>query len=296
MMVSIVRPSSCLGMVTADVPRMSPVTASSRYLAHLRRAWDHDHPDAPLDQQDVVITLPASFDEVARELTIQAAKKAGLGRVYLIEEPQAAFYGWIDRHRDDWSDLVQPGQLILVCDIGGGTTDLTLIRVRPAGESSDQVQFHRVAVGRHLILGGDNMDLAIAKLAEAKVAHSGGGAELSANQWERLIQASRSVKEIMLAETRPDQYTINLAAEGSKLLAGAIQIQLSAEEIDRTLLDGFFPRVSLADRPQGGAKRVPGIRAALRSGPRRHASLGGVSERASPERIGRSRRGVGGST
>jgi molecular chaperone DnaK (HSP70) len=235
-----------------DVPRMSPVTASSRYLAHVRSAWDHAHPDEPLDQQDVVITLPASFDEVARELTIQAAKKAGLARVYLIEEPQAAFYGWIDRHRDDWPGLVKPGQLILVCDIGGGTTDLTLIRVRPAGASSDQVQFHRVAVGRHLILGGDNMDLAIAKLAEEKVAKSSADSGLSAAQWERLIQASRGVKETMLSETRPQQYTIHLAAEGSRLLAGAIQIELSAEEIDRTLLDGFFPHVSLSDRPLGG--------------------------------------------
>ena len=175
----------------ADVPRMSPVTASSRYLAHLRSAWDHAHPDDPLDQQDVVITLPASFDEVARELTIQAAKEAGLRRVYLIEEPQAAFYAWIDRHRDDWSELVHPGQLILVCDIGGGTTDLTLIRVRPAGDAGDQVQFHRVAVGRHLILGGDNMDLAVAKLAEKKIGDAGHASELSASQWDRLIQASR---------------------------------------------------------------------------------------------------------
>ncbi len=104
---------------------------------------------------------------------MQAAKEAGLRRVYLIEEPQAAFYAWIDRHRGDWTQLVHPGQLILVCDIGGGTTDLTLIRVQPAGDAGDQVQFHRVAVGRHLILGGDNMDLAVAKLAEPKIRDSG---------------------------------------------------------------------------------------------------------------------------
>lgn len=236
----------------ADVPRMSPVAASARYLEHLRAAWDHAHPDDPLSQADVVITLPASFDEVARELTIEAAKAAGLPRVHLIEEPQAAFYAWIDRHRNDWSDLVHAGQLILVCDIGGGTTDLTLIRVRPAGDAGDQVQFHRVAVGRHLILGGDNMDLAIAKLAESKIAESGRSSELTANQWDRLIQASRRVKEVMLAEERPETYTINLASEGSKLLAGAIQIELSAEEIDRTLLDGFFPHVPLAHRAATG--------------------------------------------
>ena len=234
----------------ADVSRMSPVMVTSRYLAHLRAAWDDSHQDDPLDQQDIVITLPASFDEVARELTIQAAKKAGLRRVFLIEEPQAAFYAWIDRQRDDWSKLVRPGQLILVCDIGGGTTDLTLIRVQPAGSKGDQVQFHRVAVGRHLILGGDNMDLAIAKLAEAKIAESN-HPELLSSQWDRLIQASRNVKEAMLAEERPETHTIMLAAEGSSMLAGSIQIELSAEEVDRTLLDGFFPRVNLDDRPTG---------------------------------------------
>ncbi len=236
----------------ADVPRMSPVTASSRYLAHLRSAWDHAHPDHPLNQQDVVVTLPASFDEVARELTIQAAKEAGLRRVYLIEEPQAAFYAWIDRHRGDWTQRVHRGQLILVCDIGGGTTDLTLIRVQPAGNAGDHVQFHRVAVGRHLILGGDNMDLAVAKLAEKKIVDAGHASALSPSQWDRLIQASRDVKEAMLGDQRPEAYTINLAAEGAKLLAGAIQVELSAEEIDRTLLDGFFPHAELADRPAGG--------------------------------------------
>ncbi|MCO8121667.1 hsp70 family protein [Stieleria sp. TO1_6] len=236
----------------ADVPRMSPVDASSNYLAHLRGAWDHDHPDQPLHLQDVVITLPASFDEVARELTIRAAKQAGLKRVYLIEEPQAAFYAWIDRHRDDWSRMVRPGQLILVCDIGGGTTDLTLIRVQPAGDSGDQVQFHRVAVGRHLILGGDNMDLAVAKLAEQKLATADAAADLSAGQWDRMVQAARGVKEAMLSAQRNESFTLNVAAEGSKLLAGAIQVELSATEIDDTLLDGFFPRVSLTDRPVTG--------------------------------------------
>src|SRR5690606_32287323 len=120
-----------------DVPRHSPVEISSRYLAHIRSAWDAAHPDEPLDRQDVVLTLPASFDEVARELTIAAARQAGLSRVYLIEEPQAAFYAWINRHRDDWHTRVGAGQMILVCDIGGGTSDFTLIRVRPAGDSGD---------------------------------------------------------------------------------------------------------------------------------------------------------------
>ena len=231
-----------------DVPKMSPVAASSRYLAHLRSAWDHAHPDHPLNQQDVVITLPASFDEVARELTVQAAKQAGLPRVYLIEEPQAAFYAWIDRQGSDWHQRVKPGQLILVCDIGGGTTDLTLIRVRPAGQQGQQVQFHRVAVGKHLILGGDNLDLAVAKLAESKLTAEG----LSASQWDRLLHASRQVKETMLGESRPNATTINLPTEGSRLVGGSLQVEVSEQEIDQTLLDGFFPEVALTDRPAGG--------------------------------------------
>ena len=232
----------------ADVQCLSPVEASSRYLGHLRAAWNHDHPDHPLEQQDVVITLPASFDEVARELTVSAAKKAGLPRVFLIEEPQAAFYAWIDRQGDDWQSSVQPGQLILVCDIGGGTTDLTLIRVRAAGDGGSQIQFHRVAVGAHLILGGDNLDLAVAKLAESKIADK----TLSPSQWDRLVQVSRSVKETMLSPSRPDTYTINLPAEGSQLVGGSLQIELTADEIDGVLLDGFFPEVALTDKTVSG--------------------------------------------
>ncbi|TWU45226.1 Chaperone protein HscA [Novipirellula aureliae] len=239
----------------ADVTRLSPVEASSRYLNHLRSAWDQANPDNPLCDQDVVITLPASFDEVARELTVKAAKQAGLPRVYLIEEPQAAFYSWIDRQGDDWQTRVSPGQLILVCDIGGGTTDLTLIRVRKAGEMGDQVQFHRVAVGRHLILGGDNLDLAVARMAEAKLIASGGAgtdSQLAADQWDRLVQVSRSVKEVMLSSNRPDTYTIHLPSQGSKLVGGSMQVQVTAPEIDQTLLDGFFPDVLLGEKPTSG--------------------------------------------
>ncbi|WP_231615707.1 hsp70 family protein [Novipirellula artificiosorum] len=236
----------------ADVTRLSPVEASSRYLAHLRAAWDDAHPGFSLSEQDVVITLPASFDEVARELTVSAAKQAGLPRVFLIEEPQAAFYAWIDRQADQWQQRVAPGQLILVCDIGGGTTDLTLIRVRKAGESGEQVQFHRVAVGRHLILGGDNLDLAVARLAESKILDAGSTESLSPTQWDRLVQVSRTVKEVMLGDDRPDTYTINLPSEGSRLVGGSVQVQVTAAEIDQVLLDGFFPAVGLEEKPELG--------------------------------------------
>ena len=227
-----------------DVKRMSPVDASACYLAHIRAAWDDAHPDHPLRDQDVIVTLPASFDEVARELTVRAAKQAGLQRIYLIEEPQAAFYAWIDRHREDWHQIVRAGQLILVCDIGGGTTDLTLIRVRPAGDDRGHVQFHRVAVGRHLILGGDNMDLAVAKLGETE--------SLSASQWDQLVQASRGAKEAMLRDRRPEAYTIHLAAEGARLLGGGRQIEITAKQIDEVLLDGFFPQVEFLAEPDRG--------------------------------------------
>lgn len=233
----------------SDVTRLSPVVVSARYLAHIRAAWDDAHPEHPLDQQDVIVTLPASFDEVARELTVAAAKQAGLPRVFLIEEPQAAFYAWIDRHRDDWHTRARSGQMILVCDIGGGTSDFTLIRVRPAGDGDDQVQFHRVAVGRHLILGGDNLDLALAKYAESKLSPEG---PLPPRDWDRLISACRTAKETMLAAGRPGQYTLSLAGEGSRLIAGARTVELSAEEIDRVLVDGFFPEVGAEARPVGG--------------------------------------------
>jgi molecular chaperone DnaK (HSP70) len=258
-----------------DVGRHSPVEISARYLGHIRKAWDAAHPDDPLDQQDVVITLPASFDEVARELTVAAARAAGLPRVFLIEEPQAAFYAWINRHRDDWHTRVSPGQMILVCDIGGGTTDFTLIRVRPAGDDSagdrptgdvgnggGQVQFHRVAVGKHLILGGDNLDLALARFAESKLTAGpsektpagtsppGDQSPLAPRDWDRMIQAARVAKETMLDDQRPESFTLTIASESAKLIAAARSVVVTAEEIDQVLVDGFFPVVSADARPE----------------------------------------------
>jgi len=236
-----------------EVARHSPVLISSRYLQHIRRAWDSAHPSEPLDQQDVVITLPASFDEVARELTVSAAKVAGLSRVFLIEEPQAAFYAWINRHRNDWHTSVNPGQMILVCDIGGGTTDFTLIRVRPAGESGDQVQFHRVAVGKHLILGGDNLDLALARFVETKWnGETASGPALSPRDWDRLIQACRIAKEQMLDDERPESMTITLASDSARLISGGRSMVVTADEVDQVLVEGFFPRVQADAKPESG--------------------------------------------
>ncbi|MGE0608897.1 MAG: Hsp70 family protein [Pirellulales bacterium] len=227
-----------------DVQRLSPVEASGRYLLHLRQAWNHRHPDNPLELQDVVLTLPASFDEVARELTVKAAARAGLPRVVLVEEPQAAFYAWIDAHGDDWEQTVRPGQKILICDVGGGTTDFTLIRVR-RGEG-ENVRFHRVAVGEHLILGGDNLDLALAHHVERRVAGDG---KLAPRQWSMLVQSCRRVKETLLGEQPPPRLKLNIAGSGAKLVGGSLQVELARDEVAQVLVEGFLPRVGLTDKP-----------------------------------------------
>ncbi|MEI8017136.1 MAG: Hsp70 family protein [Schlesneria sp.] len=227
-----------------DVDRLSPVKVSARYLEHFRHAWDAQFPEHPLADQDFVLTLPASFDEVARELTIKAAKEAGLSRVVLIEEPQAAFYAWIDKHSDSWEQLVSPGQNILVCDVGGGTTDFTLIRVRSGADG--KIQFHRVAVGDHLILGGDNLDLALAHHLENRIKPGG---QLEPRQWGVLVRSCRQLKEVLMGENAPEKWTLTMPGSGSKLIGGSIQIQVTREEVESLLADGFFPDVPLDTNP-----------------------------------------------
>jgi hypothetical protein len=227
-----------------DCQRLSPVEASARYLAHVRDAWDAQHPEHPLARQDVVLTLPASFDEVARELTVKAAARAGLPRVVLVEEPQAAFYAWIHAHAHDWERLVSPGQKILVCDIGGGTSDFTLIRVRSG--PSGKVQFHRVAVGEHLILGGDNLDLALAHELERRLTGDG---KLEPRQWAVLARKCQVVKETLLGNSAPERLTVTVPAGGSRLIGGGLQVELTREDARTLLLDGFFPRVGLDEKP-----------------------------------------------
>ncbi|MEK6262964.1 MAG: Hsp70 family protein [Planctomycetota bacterium] len=227
-----------------DVERLSPVAVSARYLQHARDAWDAQFPEHPLAEQDFVLTLPASFDEVARELTVKAAKQAGLTRIVLIEEPQAAFYAWIDKHADNWSDLVSPGQKILVCDVGGGTTDLTLIRVKRASDGA--VQFHRVAVGDHLILGGDNCDLALAHHIEKRLKGDG---HLEPRQWSVLVRSCRQAKEVLMTDNAPDKWTLTLPGGGSKLIGGSLQVPVTRDEVRDLLVSGFFPNVALDTKP-----------------------------------------------
>ena len=194
----------------SDTQRLSPVQVSARYLSHVRAAWNGQFPNADMASQEVVLCVPASFDEVARELTLQAARDAGLAHVVLLEEPQAAFYAWIDAQQSDWDKRVKAGQKILVCDVGGGTSDFTLIRVRPAND--DSILFHRIAVGEHLILGGDNIDLAIAHYIEKKV---GGDRALTPRQWGPLVRSCRQIKETLLGDDAPEKATVHVAASGS---------------------------------------------------------------------------------
>ncbi len=232
-----------------DVKPLSPVQAQAVLLKHMRDAWDEAHPQSPLAEQDVYITVPASFDEVARELTIEAARDAGLPALVLIEEPQAAFYAWLSRHEQSWTKEISPDDHILICDVGGGTTDLTLIHARPGEEGT--VAFHRTAVGDHLILGGDNLDLALAQHVESKLE-----GELSARDWYTLARLCRHYKEILLGPDCPEEVRVNLPGTGSGVLRGGRQATLTREETERLLLDGFLPEVELDSRP---ARRSSGF-------------------------------------
>ncbi len=232
----------------AEVAKVSPVEASYAYLAHLRDAWNHEiakgNDACRLENQDIVLTVPASFDEAARELTALAAGKAGFTSLTLLEEPQAAFYCWIVSHQDRWQREVRAGELILVCDIGGGTTDFSLITVveTPTGPG-----FRRVAVGDHLMLGGDNIDLALAHLVEQKL----GGARLDAEQWNALRFSCRGAKEKLLGVDDPSaRWPVVIAGRGSRLIGGGLQSELTRDEVESVAIDGFFGRVSRADDPE----------------------------------------------
>ncbi len=233
----------------SDGPKLSPVNAQAQILRHIREAWDHVHPDADVAEQEVLITVPASFDEAARELTLQAATAAGYPPVVLLEEPQAAFYAWIDEPGraapgDRARGRLAPDERVLVFDVGGGTTDFTLIEVDASGDG-----FTRTAVGDHLLLGGDNLDLTLAKLVEQRVV-ARAGKKLDVLQWHGLVHACRLAKEILLAEPDaageqpPAVAPIVVQARGSKLIAGTLRDEVTRAELDRVLFDGFFPLVA----------------------------------------------------
>jgi molecular chaperone DnaK (HSP70) len=228
-----------------DVRKLSPVDASSQYLSHICHAWNAAFPDAPLQEQEVLLTVPASFDAVARDLTVRAANAAGLGEVTILEEPQAAFYAWIDANGNQWREAVRVGDVVLVCDIGGGTTDFTLIAVR---EEHGELVLERVAVGDHILLGGDNMDLALAyrlreRLAEEKT-------QLDQWQFRSLSLSCREAKERLLSSVKDTKHPVAILGRGRKVVGGTLRVEVERGDVDRTLVDGFFPHCQVTDRPQ----------------------------------------------
>ena len=229
-----------------DVGKISPVEATRQYLAHLAAAWNHKFPDTPIQQQQVVLTVPASFDPVARELTRESAVAAGLPADFvLLEEPQAALYAWLNQQGDDWRKKLSVGKTILVCDVGGGTTDLTLISVE---EEAGNLELNRVAVGNHLLVGGDNMDLATAHVVAEKFAEKG----TKLNPWQSvsLWHSCRKAKETLMSPSGPETHSISVLGRGSKLIGNTVTTEVNKGEIASMLLDGFFPVCSLNDRPQ----------------------------------------------
>ncbi|HEX4227348.1 MAG TPA: Hsp70 family protein [Bryobacteraceae bacterium] len=227
------------------IAKVSPLDASREYLAHLRSAWDYLNPDAALANQSVLITVPASFDAAARDLTQRAARMAGYPEVTVIEEPQAAFYAWIDRN-PNWRERVKPGDLVLVVDIGGGTTDLTLISVI---ERDGELQLERIAVGEHLLLGGDNMDLALARFANDRFAVR--GTKLDAIQFHALWQQCRAAKEVLLSgDDAPEEHPLTILGRGTGLVGGTLREKLHRDEVRNLLLEGFFPVVGPEAAPQ----------------------------------------------
>lgn len=229
----------------AGVAKLSPVEVSQEYLEHLRHAWDAKNPDAPFTQQQVLVTVPASFDAVARELTQKAAEQAGYENILLLEEPQAAFYAWLERH-PDWRERVRVGDLILVVDIGGGTTDFSLIAVT---EQNGELQLERVAVGEHILLGGDNIDLALARFVEQQLTAK--NVKLDALQLYQLWQQCRVAKESLLGdESSQAEHAVTILGKGTGLVGGTIKAKLLREDLNKILMEGFFPTVSSEEMPQ----------------------------------------------
>jgi hypothetical protein len=234
-----------------EVQRVSPVDASARYLRHMREAWDstfartREEAGNALAQQDVIITVPASFDAAARELTLEAAQAAGIPNLTLLEEPQAALYAWLEAQGEAFRKRVKPGEVILVVDVGGGTSDFSVITVR---ERAGEVELVRVAVGDHILLGGDNMDLALAHTLNQKLAAE--GKKLDPWQFNALTYGCRQAKETLYGDPKLARVPISIPGRGSSLIGGTLRTELSREELDRLLTDGFFPVSPVTELPR----------------------------------------------
>jgi hypothetical protein len=229
-----------------EVSKLSPVEVSSQYLQYIRTVWDTQHAadGHALGDQDVLLTVPASFDEEARELTRRAAEQAGLQRVTLLEEPQAAFYAWLESQGDNWRQRIKVGDLVLVCDVGGGTTDFSLIAV---SEEDGDLALKRVAVGEHILLGGDNMDLALARLLQQKLENE--GQHIDTFQLQALWHQCRAAKEYLFEHPKSQKQDVTLLGKGRKLVGGTIKTELLREDLNRVLVEGFFPMVASDEMP-----------------------------------------------
>ena len=232
----------------AEVPKLSPVEASSQFLQYLRTVWDSgeagEQRELALAEQDVLLTVPASFDEEARELTRRAAEQAGYQHVTLLEEPQAAFYAWLESQGDAWRRRIKVGDLVLVCDVGGGTTDFSLIMV---SEENGELTLKRVAVGDHILLGGDNMDLALARVLQQRLEASGN--RIDTWQLHALWHHCRIAKEKLFESPKTQKRPITLLGKGTKLIGGTIKTELAREDLDQVLVEGFFPKVASGELP-----------------------------------------------
>ncbi len=233
-----------------EIERVSPFQASSAYLEHLCSAWNKQHPEAPIQDQEITLTVPASFDPAARKLTAEAAQKAGLNNAILLEEPQAALYSWIEKSEGDWRNHANVGDIILVIDIGGGTTDLSLIAVT---EEDGTLGLTRIAVGDHILLGGDNMDLALAYTLKAKLEQEG-GKRLEGWQIQALTHACRAAKESILSNDEADNIPIVVPNRGSSLIGGTLRTELNRDEVNTVLLQGFLPEVASNEQPVSRAR------------------------------------------
>jgi len=237
----------------AEVDHLSPVDASAAILDHIRRAWNHlmarDDERLALERQEIFLTVPASFDAVARELTVKAAALAGLPDIVLLEEPQAVFYAWIHASGEQWREAVRPGDLALVCDLGGGTSDFSLIRV---SEAEGQLDLERIAVGRHILIGGDNMDLALAYAVARQMKAE--GKKLDAWQMRALWHTCRSAKEQILGASGNDRVPISVLGRGSGLIGGTLRTELTRETVEQVVMEGFFPLCDPGARPAAATR------------------------------------------
>ena len=231
-----------------DVQKMSPIVATATFLRHFKAAWNHTvgkREGVKMEEQDIYITIPASFDAVARDLTVKAASSAGLEDVTLLEEPQAAFYAWLNRCGDEWRKQVAPGDIILVVDVGGGTSDFSIIQV---SDKEGQLVLERLAVGEHLLLGGDNMDLTLTHLLYEDLKSR--GTRLDAGQFQALWNNVRLAKERLLEDETLEEVPVVITGKGSGLVGGTIRTSLTRRQVTEVILDGFFPFCSLDERPK----------------------------------------------